>query len=140
VQDLFGTLLGALFGLVGAVLIALGFFVAGRKLNLRRFFYFTGILLVFLAGGLLGYGIHELVEFFTDIGVNLGWVAQPAFILPFPADHILHHKGLIGGILATLFGYTVNPEWIRVISHMVYLIITLPLVVKAYQNREESSP
>jgi high-affinity iron transporter len=139
VQDLLGTLLGSLFGLLSAILIALGFFVAGRKLNLRRFFYFTGILLVFLAGGLLGYGIHELVEFFTDIGVNLGWVAQPAFILPFPADHILHHKGLIGGILATLFGYTVNPEWIRVTSHMVYLIVTLPLVVKAYQKREESS-
>ena len=104
-------------------------------MNLRRFFYFTGILLVFLAGGLLGYGIHELIEFFNEIGVNLGWIAQPAFILPIPSGHPLHHKGLIGGVLATLFGYTVNPEWIRIISHVLYLVITLPLVVRTYQKK-----
>jgi high-affinity iron transporter len=139
VQDLYGTLIGSLIGIFGAILISFGFFLAGRKMNLRVFFYFTGILLVFLAGGLLGYGVHELIEFFSEIGINLGWIAQPAFVLPFPSDHILHHKGVIGGIFATLFGYSVNPEWMRVILHIIYLVLTLPLVIKAYKKKKPNS-
>ncbi|MHA1917902.1 MAG: FTR1 family iron permease [Candidatus Ranarchaeia archaeon] len=135
-QDIFGTILGSFFGLLGAIIIAYSFVVVGKTMDLRRFFYYSGILLVFLAGGLLGYGIHELVEFTNVIGFNLGWIAQSAFTLPFSSEHIFHHKGLIGGIFATLFGYTVNPEWIRIIGQGLYLLIVPPLVINAYRKRK----
>ncbi len=142
-QDPFGTIQGSLLGVLAAILVALLFFSAGMKLNLRRFFYFTGVLLVFVAGGLVGYGVHELIEFWEAANVPLGWIAQPAFVLPFSADHPLHHKGVIGGIFATLFGYTVSPEWIRLIAHGLYLLIAFPLLVKSFrtsQSRFSPSP
>jgi len=110
-------------------------FVAGMKINIRKFFYFTSILLILLAGGLAGYGAHELTEYLNHAGVELGWLGDYAYVLNIPSDSPLHHKGLIGSILAVMFGYAVKAEWIRVIIHLVYLAVSLPLGVKIYRKQ-----
>jgi high-affinity iron transporter len=45
-----------------------------------------------------------------------------------------HHKGVIGSIFAVMFGYAVKAEWARVIVHLVFLTISLPLVVFVYRT------
>jgi high-affinity iron transporter len=105
------------------------------ELNLRRFFYYTSILLTLLAAGLAGYGTHELLEYSESIGLELGWVAEPAYALSISSDSAFHHKGAIGSILAVLFGYTVKAEWLRVIAHLTYLVIVLPLLIRTYSKR-----
>lgn len=52
-------------------------------------------------------------------------------------ENPLHHKGLIGSIFAVMFGYTVNAEWARVIIHLAYLVIALPLVIWIYMKTGE---
>ncbi|WP_394325293.1 FTR1 family iron permease [Thermococcus peptonophilus] len=61
-QDLSGTLVGLVAGLVGASILAYLIYGVGMRINLRRFFYYSSILLVFVAAGLAGYGTHELIE------------------------------------------------------------------------------
>lgn len=91
-------------------------------------------MLIFLAGGLAGYGVHELIEYYEQTGVNVGWLAEPAYVLNIPAENLLHHKNVIGSILAVMFGYTVSAEWARVIVHLSYLVIALPFTVWIYKR------
>ena len=128
------TLLGAFFGILTAVFLAYGIFVLGMKINLQKFFYFTSIMLILLAGGLAGYGTHELLEYYEQIGFNVSWLAEPAYALNIPVDSPFHHKGLIGSVFAVMFGYTVSAEWARMIVHFSYLAIALPLVIWIYRK------
>jgi high-affinity iron transporter len=135
-DDTVGTLAGLAIGTASAIILSYGIFIAGVKINLRRFFYFTSILLVLLAGGLAGYGTHELLEYCEEKGVGLGWFAKPAYALNIEKESPFHHKGVIGSIFAVILGYTVKAEWGRLIVHLVYLGIALPLVIWVYRKRE----
>lgn len=137
-EDVVGTLAGAFLGTVASLALSYVIFVVGMKIDIRRFFYFTSILLVLLAGGLAGYGVHELVEYSEGVGSELGWLGENAYVLDIPKGSPLHHQGVIGSILAVMFGYTVSAEWIRVIVHFTYLAIGLPLVVLVYKKQGQS--
>ena len=133
-DDAVGTLVGALLGVVTALILAYAIFAMGMKINIRKFFYFTSMLLVLLAAGLVGYGVHELVEYSEDTGIELGWLGEYAYDLEIPSESPFHHKGSIGSIFAVMFGYTIKAEWIRVIFLFAYLAITLPLVIRVYKK------
>jgi len=130
--DATGTVAGLLVGTVTSLTLAYGIFVVGMKINLRRFFYLTSILLVLLASGLAGYGVHELIEYTGS--ASWGWLGQPAYNLNIPEGNPLHHKNVVGSIFAVMFGYTVSAEWARVIVHLAYLAIALPLVIWVYRK------
>lgn len=132
------TIIGVAIGIISALLLSYGIFLAGMKINLRKFFYFTSLLLIFLAGGLASYGIHELIEYFELIGAKVGWLAEPAYDLKIPEENIMHHKNIIGSVLAVMFGYTVSAEWARIIVHLLYLSIAFPSVILAYNRRGDN--
>jgi high-affinity iron transporter len=134
VTDAVGTLVGASLGVAASLALAYAIFIAGMKINIRKFFYFTSILLVLLAGGLAGYGVHELVEYSEEMEIELGWLGEPAYALDIPENSLFHHKGAVGAIFAVMFGYTVKAEWARVIVHLAYLAIALPLVIGIYRK------
>lgn len=134
VSDALASLSGGLGGVLAGVIVAYGVFVAGMRLSLSKFFYFTSLLLVLLAGGLAGYGVHELIEYSEGMGVDLGWFAEYAYSLDIPPDSLFHHKGLIGSVFAALLGYTVRAEWGRVLVHLAYLLVAIPSVLAAYRN------
>ena len=133
--DTTATLVGMFFGISSAVLLAYVIFVVGMKVNLRRFFYFTSIMLILLAGGLAGYGTHELLEYYEETGFKVGWLGEAAYTLSIPTDSPFHHKGAVGSIFAVMFGYTTSAEWARVIAHLAYLMIALPLLFLIYGKR-----
>ena len=56
------TLLAALAGLAGAVVIGWAIFAAGIRVDLRRFFNVTGIVLIFVSAGLVAFAVHEFGE------------------------------------------------------------------------------
>lgn len=132
IQDLGGTLMGLVSGIIGALILAYLIYGVGMRINLRTFFYYSSILLVFVAAGLAGYGTHELIEWAEEEGMNLGFIEETAYNLGIPEDSVFHHKGVIGSIFAVLFGYSVKMEWGRVIVQFGYLIVTLYLVLRAY--------
>jgi high-affinity iron transporter len=137
--DAFATLAGMFVGLLTAVLLAYGLFAIGMKISLQRFFYFTIIMLILLAGGLAGYGAHELLEYYEETGFQVGWLNEPAYVLNIPLDSPFHHKGWIGSIFAVMFGYTVSAELARIIVHISYLAVALPLVIWVYKKGKNMS-
>jgi len=119
VTDSVATVAGLFLGTLTSLALTYGILVVGMKINVRRFFYFTSILLVLLAGGLAGYGVHEFIEYTGS--ASWGWLGQYAYNLNIAKDSLLHHKGIVGSIFAVMFGYTVSAESVRVIIHLFYL-------------------
>ncbi len=111
-----GVLLGALLGLAAAVVVGYVIFVGSRRIDLRLFFRVTGILLIFIAAGLLSRAVHELVE----IGVvTVG--TQPAYDL----TAILPHRAGIGMFLRAVFGYSAQPEVLTLAVWIGYVAVVL---------------
>jgi high-affinity iron transporter len=133
-DDAIPTFIGMIAGMIAAFILSYSIFIAGMRINLRNFFYLTSILLILLAGGLAGYGVHELLEYYEKTGVHTGWLAEPAYSLNIPEDSLLHHKGIIGSIFAVMFGYSISPEWVRIIVHLIYLAIMLLIIIQAYKK------
>jgi high-affinity iron transporter len=123
------TLIGAIVGLAIAVAIGYGLYRGARVLNLRTFFSWTGIGLIFIAAGLLSHGIHEFIE--------AGWITfgtSTAFdisaILPHEAEPGTGALGVIGSILRALVGYTSTPEWITFAVWLAYIVVVLYLYTR----------
>jgi high-affinity iron transporter len=117
----FATLLGAVIGLLIAVVIGFGFYRGARVINLRTFFQWTGVALVFIAAGLLSHGIHEFIEA-GIIGVGTATA--------FDISAVLADNGGIGQWLRALFGYSSSPEWVTFISWLVYIVGVLVLYLR----------
>ena len=138
IDDAVATLIGAILGIGSALILSYALFVFGMRINIRRVFYYSSIFLILLAGGLFGYGVHELIEYWKYTGVELGWLGDYAYVLDIARDSILHHKGGVGSIFAVMFGYTVKAEWARVIVQIAYLAIFIPLITRVYHKQKHS--
>ncbi len=138
-RDLLGTIIGVVLGISIAFIFSYGIVVGVIRFSLRRFFFYSSILLVLIAGGLVGYGIHEILEYVAELGRDLGWLATSAYHLNIPETSLFHHEGLIGSIFAVFFGYSVEMEWLRLLAHLGYLGITLPLIMNLYSTNSQNS-
>lgn len=136
VTDAAGTAAGLVLGMISALVLSYLIFISGVNIELKKFFYFTSILLILLAAGLLGYGIHELIEYREVVGQEPGWLGTAAFDLGISGDSVFHHKGAVGSVFAVMFGYSVKMEWARVMAHAAYLVIFMPLTLLIYRNPE----
>jgi len=135
-SDVGGTIVGASLGMITALALSYLIFTIGIKIDLGRFFYLSSILLILLAAGLLGYGIHELISYQAATGAETGWLGTYAFNMGIPDGSVFHHKGAVGSIFAVMVGYSVKMEWGRIIAHLSYLLIFLPLTIIAYRKPE----
>jgi len=119
------TFAGAGIGILLAALIGWGLFRATIKLNLKRFFQVTSILLIFFAAGLVAHSVHE----FNEVG-----------LIPALVEHVwdlnwlLDENSVHGQILKTLFGYNSNPSLTEVFSYLTYFAVlyfaTRPLPIR----------
>jgi high-affinity iron transporter len=113
---------GAALGIVVAVVIGYGIYRGGVKINMARFFRFTGIVLVLVAAGLLATAAHTAHEAgwlntLQDQALNLSWLVKPGSV----------RAALITG----MFGLQPRPTWAEVIAWLAYavpflFIVTIP--------------
>ena len=131
-----GVLLGALVGLAIAALIGVGFYRGAKVVDLRIFFRWTGIALIFIAAGLLARGVHEFVEI-GAITVGAGQAFDLSAVLPH--EEIAGAPGglvlVIGQLLRAMFGYTAQPEVITFVAWAGYVITALVLYLRPMKPR-----
>jgi len=108
--------LGAVLGILLAVVISYLIYRGAARIDLRRFFIWTGALLVLVAAGVFAYGIGDLQE--------AGWlpgVTEHAFSVA----EAIPPTSWTGVLLAGLFNFTPEPTWFQFIGWILYLAITL---------------
>lgn len=111
-----GALLGASLGLALAVMLGIGFYQGGIRLDLRRFFRWTGVFILFVAAGLLAGAVKALHE----AGVwNLLQTVVFDWSRSLPADAPL------GVILSGLFGYNDTPTQSEALAWLLFIVPSL---------------
>jgi high-affinity iron transporter len=109
---------GAILGLAGAAAVGTAIYLGGVRLDLRRFFRWTGVFIVLVAAGLLASAVRS----FHEAGL---WNGLQATL--FDLSHALPTDSPVGAVLAGLLGYNDTPTLGEGIVYVAYLIPCLML-------------
>jgi high-affinity iron transporter len=110
--------IGGLLGLAVAAVVGFLFYLGSDRVDLRKFFNWTGLLLILFAAGLFAKGVHEFREFFEFEGA---WYSDPVWeITSGPLA-----EGWTYDFLKGLFGWSSDPERIRVAAYFAFLVPAL---------------
>jgi high-affinity iron transporter len=103
-------------GVLTAVVIGIGLYAGAIRINLSRFFTVSGVLLVFVAAGILKYGIHD----FQEAGVLPG-----LDVLAFDISGVLDPNSWYGATIAGIFNITAAPTVLEMVAYVAYLVPVL---------------
>src|SRR5829696_444650 len=103
-------------GAAAAAAIGLGLYAGAIRVDLGRFFTVTGILLVFVAAGILKYGVHDFQEAGVLPGLNT---------LAFDISGVLDPNGWYGAAVAGMFNITPAPTVLEMVAYLAYLVPVL---------------
>ena len=116
---------GAVAGQAVAALLGVGFYQGSRRINIGTFFRWTGIGLVFIAGGLVAKAAHELIEISV---VTIG--NQALFDLSGVLPHEPEGGNVVGQFLHVVFGYSATPEIFTFVAWLAYIAVVLTLFLR----------
>jgi high-affinity iron transporter len=109
-------LVGAALGLLTAVLLGWLFYRGALRINLAKFFTWTGAMLVVVAAGVLAYGVHDLQE--------AGWVPGLGS-RAFDISTTIPPDSWYGTLLKGVFNFQPDPTWLQVTVWVLYLVPTM---------------
>jgi high-affinity iron transporter len=105
--------LGATLGLLTAVVIGYLFYKGALKINLAKFFLWTGAILIVVAAGVLSYGIHDLQEAGILPGLNS---------LAFDVSGAVPPDSWYGTLLRGTVNFTPATTWLQAIAWVAYIV------------------
>ena len=124
-------MLGWIIGLGGAVLLGIAIYKGAVKINLGKFFRYTGILLIVVAAGILAYGIHDLQEAGVLPGLNN---------LAFDVSAAIRPDSWYGTLLKGIFNFSPNTTWLQAVAWVLYVGIVLTLFLRPVRVASAPQP
>ena len=117
-QNALSGTLAAVVGIVIAVAIAWLINRGLVRIDLSRFFRWTGVFLVVVAAGILVYGVGDLQE----AAVLPGWG-----VAAFDVSGVVPPTSWYGTLLAGILNFTPKPTWTQLGAWVVYLAVVLTM-------------
>ncbi|MFJ5528661.1 iron uptake transporter permease EfeU [Streptomyces sp. NPDC093261] len=111
-------LVGVALGLATAVLLGWLFYCGALRINLAKFFTWTGGMLVVIAAGVLAYGFHDLQE--------ADWLPGLTH-LAFDISGVIPPDSWYGTLLKGVFNFQPDPTVLQLTVWALYLVPTLAL-------------
>lgn len=113
-------LAGAALGI--ALAISLGYLIyrGAVRINLGRFFTYTGVFLILVAGGVLAYGVHDLQEAGVLPGLQM---------LAFDVSAAVPPSSWHGTLLKGIFNFSPATTWLEAIAWLAYVIPVMTVFV-----------
>src|SRR5215213_1806886 len=103
-------------GVLSSVVIGTALYAGALRINLTKFFTVSGVLLVFVAAGILKYGVHD----FQEAGVLPG-----LDVLAFDISGVLDPSSWYGAAIAGMFNITAAPTVLEMVAYVAYLVPVL---------------
>lgn len=122
-------LLGAGLGILTAVALGYLIYRGAVKINLSRFFTWTGVFLIFVAAGVLSYGVHDLQEAGFLPGLNS---------LAFDVSATISPGTWYATVAKAVFNFSPQTTWLEAVAWTSYVAITLSLFVRAARRRSQA--
>ncbi|CAN5384737.1 hypothetical protein BH09ACT4_BH09ACT4_05100 [soil metagenome] len=123
--------LGAVIGILVSVVLSYLIYRGFVRINLRRFFFWTGIFLIVVAAGVLAYGVRDLQEAGLIPGITVTAYSLVAVIPP---------TSWYGSLLAGLFNFTPEPTLAQLIVWIAYVAIILVIFLRVSGVRMKRLP
>lgn len=123
-------LVGLAIGLIMSIAAGIAIFKGVVRINIGKVFTVVGGLLIFVAAGVLAYGVHELEEFGA---------------IPFGGQTVIDTssaidpEGVIGSLMRGFLGYRGMASQIEIIAWVGYVII-VGLLYKRQLNKRSPKP
>ncbi len=128
-------LIGAGVGIGLAVVLGYLIYRGVVSINLSRFFTYTGVFLIFVAGGVLAYGVHDLQE----AGVLPGLTS-----LAFDVSAAVPPSSWYGTLLKGVFNFSPATTWLEAAVWLLYvgtvLTVFLRSTLRSTTRREPVAP
>ncbi|MCB1031899.1 MAG: FTR1 family protein [Acidimicrobiales bacterium] len=118
-------LVGGILGIATAVVLGVLIYQGALKLDLRRFFTWTGALLIIVAGGVLAYGIHDLQEAGILPGLDN---------LAFDVSEQVPPSSWYGTLLKGTINFSPATTWLEAIAWVLYVFPTLFLFFRTIRG------
>lgn len=106
-------LLGATLGILVAIVLGMLLHRGVLRINLSKFFTWTGAALIVVAGGVLAYGVHDLQEASILPGLHN---------LAFDVSHVIAPGGFLGTLLKGILNFSPATTWIEAITWVAYVV------------------
>jgi high-affinity iron transporter len=114
---------GAILGLGASIILVWALMKGAKNIPLQSFFKYTGLLILIIAGGLLG----------SAVSMMQASELLPTFIpVVYDISHILDDRGLFGTFLRALFGYNSSPTFLHLLSWAAYMGTAILLWKRSY--------
>jgi high-affinity iron transporter len=113
--------IGWSIGLLGAVVLGGLIHRGAIRVDLPRFFRWTGVLLVLVAAGILAYGLHDLQEAAVLPGLTT---------LAFDVSHLIAPDGWLGTLLKGIFNFTPQTTVLQAVAWLLYVAVVMTLFLR----------
>ena len=123
-------LIGAALGLAVAVTLGYLIYRGALKINLTRFFTWTGGFLILVAAGVLAYGVHDLQEARFLPGL---------YNLAFDVSHVIPPGSWYGTLLKGIFNFSPATTKLEAVAWVAYVVPTMALFLYKIRQRSASS-
>jgi high-affinity iron transporter len=124
-------LVGVLIGLGIAAIVTVLLYFGAVRIDFARFFKYTGIVLIFVAAGILSYGVRALQ--------TAGWFAGGS-TNAFDISATYDQSSWYGTVLAGIFNFRPDPTLAQAIAWVTYIAVVLPLFLRPVRSKPMSAP
>ena len=107
-------MIGALAGILVAVLIGYLMYRGALRINVSKFFTWTGAFLILVAAGVLAYGIHDLQEARFLPGLHT---------IAFDVSHVISLDSLRGSLLKGIFNFSPVTTVLEAVAWVSYVVV-----------------
>ena len=126
-----GPLVGAALGIGTAVVLGYLFYRGAVKINLSKFFTWTGAILILVAAGVLAYGIHDLQEAGLLPGLNS---------LAFDVSGAVPPGSFVGTLLKGTLNFSPATTWLQAVVWVIYVAVTMTLFFRQIGRSHRPAP
>jgi len=112
---------GATLGLLTAVVLGYLFYKGAVRINLSKFFTWTGAALIIVAAGVLAYGVHDLQEAGILPGLNT---------LAFDVSAVIPPDSWYGVLLKGVFNFSPQTTVLQAVVWTIYVAVVLTLFLR----------